>query len=56
MDEALKRFDRRGKLESEGIKRIDDRYFEPEEKVIWEFEKKHGNKLEEIDLSGIAKG
>jgi REP element-mobilizing transposase RayT len=49
LDEALDKFDRRGKLESEGVKRIDDRYFEPEEKVIWEFETKHGLKLEEID-------
>lgn len=51
LDEALEKFDRRGRIESEGVKRIDDRYFESEEKVIWEFETKHGLKLEEIDLN-----
>jgi REP element-mobilizing transposase RayT len=51
LDEALEKFDRRGKLGSEGVKRIDDRYFEPEEKVIWEFEIEQGLKLEEIDMS-----
>jgi len=50
LDEALEKFDRRGQLENEGVKRIDDRYFEPEEKVIWEFENKHGLKLEEMDV------
>ena len=32
-------------------KRIDDKYVEPVEKVIWEFEKIKGIKIDDIDIS-----
>jgi hypothetical protein len=50
VDKALDKYDRREKRQSEGVNRVEDRYFEPEEKVIWEFERRHGLRLEEIEL------
>jgi REP element-mobilizing transposase RayT len=47
--EATKKFDRRKGKESLESKRINDKYFEPVEKVFWEFEKKHKIKLSDID-------
>ena len=48
---ALKKSDRRNRPsdQSKGYQRKGDRYFEPVEKIIQEFEKMHGIKLEEID-------
>jgi hypothetical protein len=48
---AVSRFDRREKDFGIGMKRMDDRFFEPVEKVIWEFEKKIGIKIEAINVS-----
>ncbi len=41
--------DRRSGLESTQMRRLDDRYFEPLEKVIQEFEAKHGVKIVELN-------
>lgn len=35
------------------MKRISDRYFEPVEKVIWEFEKKVGQRIEDLEVSTL---
>lgn len=50
---AIGKFDRRAKGLSPGYKRIDDQdpIFNPGEKVIWEFERKIGYPIEEIDVS-----
>jgi hypothetical protein len=45
---AVERFDRRKNEYGEEMKRIEDRFFEPVEKVIWEFEKKIGEEIEDI--------
>jgi len=52
--EAKKKYNRRGKPDAVKRKRKDDRYFEPVEKVIFEFERKHGIKIEEIRLETHA--
>jgi len=50
---VLKKFERRTKPsdQSKGTQRLDDYYFDPVEKVIWEFENIKGMRLEEIDIS-----
>lgn len=52
---AFKKYDRRLKLseQSIGTKRNDDYYFDPIEKVLWEFERKRRMKLGELDISTI---
>ncbi len=35
---------------------IDEKYFEPVEKVIWEFERRKGIKLEDVDVSSCING
>jgi REP element-mobilizing transposase RayT len=52
---ALKKFDRRTRPQDQSIgdQRRDDFYFEPVEKVIWEFEKTKGLKMEEIDIKTL---
>ena len=51
--QSKKLFDRRrNKMSLEG-RRIDDKQFEPVEKVFWEFEKKHNIKTDEIDTKSI---
>lgn len=45
------KFDRRSTLKTNLNKRITDKYFEPVEKIIHEFEKKIGKKIEEIITS-----
>ena len=52
---ALKKFERRQKPtdQSNGVQRIDDRYLEPVEKVVAEFEKMNGVKLMEIDTTSF---
>ncbi len=47
--EALEKFNRRSGKESLERKRIDDKYYEPVEKVFFEFEKKHHMKTDKID-------
>jgi REP element-mobilizing transposase RayT len=51
IEEAQTRFDRRKTSADDRRKRIDDRFLEPVEKVIQEFEHKHKLKLKNIDLS-----
>ncbi|MCK4762690.1 MAG: transposase [Candidatus Aminicenantes bacterium] len=50
VDEALLRCDRRKQEYGDGMRRIDDRFFEPAEKILWEFERKIGFKIEDIDV------
>jgi len=47
--EAEKKYDRRKERSVRENKRTDDRYFEPVEKIIFEFQQKYGIKLEDID-------
>ena len=47
--EAEKKYDRRKERSVRQNKRTDDRYFEPVEKIIFEFQQKYGVKLEDID-------
>ena len=48
---ALKKHNRRQRPtdQSIGVQRKDDRYFEPVEKVLWEFENIYGVNVEEIE-------
>jgi REP element-mobilizing transposase RayT len=50
---AFKKYDRRKRPsdQSMGTQRQDDYYFDPVEKVIWEFEKKKGVRVDDIDTS-----
>ena len=47
--EAEKKYDRRKERSVRENKRTDDRYFEPVEKIIFEFQQKYGIKLEDIN-------
>ena len=49
-EEALKKFDRRIDYDLTKKKRDDDFYFEPVDKVIWEFERKYQTKIDELDI------
>jgi REP element-mobilizing transposase RayT len=53
LEEAIKKYDRRARPtdQSQGAQRSDDGYFDPIEKIIMEFEKKSGKKIEEIDTN-----
>jgi hypothetical protein len=53
LQSALKKYDRRTKPadQSKGNRRKKDRYFDPVGKVIWEFEKIKGIKIDDIDIS-----
>ena len=51
---AVERFDRRKNGYGEEMKRIEDRFFEPVEKVIWEFEKKIGEEIEDMNVNNHA--
>jgi hypothetical protein len=53
IEEALERFNRRKNWYGDGMKRIDERFFSPLEKVLMEYEKKIGIKLEEINLNTL---
>jgi len=48
--DALKKFNRRKKQDGIHGKRIDDRFIEPVEKVIQEFEKQKGINIDHIDV------
>ncbi|MGE5339999.1 MAG: hypothetical protein ACM3SY_00830 [Candidatus Omnitrophota bacterium] len=50
IEEALGRFNRRERLYGDGMKRIDEPFFSPIEKVLMDFEKKIGMKLDDINL------
>jgi hypothetical protein len=50
VEEALLMSDRRKQEYGDGMKRINDRFFEPIEKIVWEFERKIGFKIENIDV------
>jgi REP element-mobilizing transposase RayT len=50
-EKAAEKFDRRKMPADERRKRSEDRFFEPAEKVIQEFEEKHKIKLEKLDCS-----
>lgn len=49
-EKSVERFDRRENRQSGGMLREDDRYFEPIDKVIWEFERSKGIKIEDIKI------
>jgi hypothetical protein len=53
IEEAVSRFDRRKRDFGKEMKRTSDRYFEPVEKVIWEFEKKVGQRIEDLEVSTL---
>jgi len=50
---SFEKFDRRKKpsQQSHGVQRLDERYFEPVEKVIWEFEQMKNIKIDDINIS-----
>lgn len=48
--QALENADRRSGYESPLTRRLDDRFFEPVEKVIHEFEKKHGICVDKVNI------
>lgn len=51
--EAIKKYDRRNTTPVNLNKRIEDKYFEPVEKIIYEYEKTIGKKIEAIDTTTI---
>ncbi|NIM16227.1 MAG: hypothetical protein GTN68_33350, partial [Candidatus Aminicenantes bacterium] len=54
LEEAIEKYNRREKPDSSqsiGVRRSDERYFEPVEKVFQEFEDKIGMETEEIDIT-----
>jgi len=51
LEQAVEKFDRRKNLYGDEMKRVNDRFFEPVEKIIWEFERKIGYPIEEIDIT-----
>lgn len=54
LKEALSMYDRRKKAQSSGRQRIDDRYFEPVEKILMEFENLKGIKIEDVNINSFA--
>jgi hypothetical protein len=50
LEKAEKRFDRREQPNAVKKKRIDDKWFKPVEKVIYEFEKKHGVDIDNLKI------
>lgn len=50
LETAISRFDRRERYFGDGMKRIDDNRFESVEKIIMEFEKKVGVKIDELKV------
>jgi hypothetical protein len=55
MESALKKYNRRGRPtgQSSGARRIDERNFEPVEKVVWEFERLVGTEIEKVDTKTL---
>lgn len=54
VEEAAAKFDRRKNPADDRRRRGEDRFFEPSEKVIQEFERKHKIKIADIDCSSLA--
>jgi len=50
LEQAVEKFDRRKNLYGDEMKRVNDRFFEPVEKIIWEFERKIDYPIEDIDI------
>ena len=50
-EQAVEKFDRRKNLYGDEMKRVNDGFFEPVEKIIWEFERKIGYPIEDIDIN-----
>jgi hypothetical protein len=53
IEEAVSMFDRRKRDFGKEMKRTSDRYFEPVEKVIWEFEIKVDQRIEDLEVSTL---
>ncbi len=53
LETAISRFDRRGRYFGDGMKRIDDNRFKPIEKIVMEFEKKIGVKIDELKVDTV---
>ncbi len=55
MKSALKKYNRRDRPtgQSSGTRRIDERNFEPVEKVVWEFERLVGTEIEKVDTKRL---
>ncbi len=53
-EKALERFERRSGEEGRERKRVDDRFFDPLEKIIQEFERMKGITLDEINAGSYA--
>jgi hypothetical protein len=53
LESAVIKYDRRAKptYQSDGSQRIGDRYFDPVDKVIWEFKKQEGLSIDKIDVT-----
>jgi len=51
METAMSKFNRRQEGDSLGVKRVEDLFYEPVEKVIWEFESKIGMRIEDINVN-----
>jgi hypothetical protein len=51
LEEAMSKFNRREEEDSLGVKRTEDLYYEPVEKVTWEFERKIGMRIEDINVN-----
>lgn len=50
---SLKKFDRRNNDKSIGYMRVEDHYFEPVEKIFYEFEKKYGVNPDKLETNTI---
>ena len=55
LESALKKFERRKRptSQSRGVRRKDEQYFEPVEKVIWEFERGKRLNIDEVDTGTL---
>jgi REP element-mobilizing transposase RayT len=51
IEKAVEKFNRRKRSDAVKRKRVDDRYFEPAEKVFQEFESMKGVKIDDIDVT-----
>ncbi len=51
IEKSFSRFERRKRWHGDGMKRIEDRYLDPVAKVLWEFNRKIGRNVRELDVS-----
>ena len=51
----MKKYDRRKRptFQSKGTQRGDEQYFEPVEKILWEFERTKGTNIDDVDTRTI---